>query len=359
MSGVTSRFATAMFTVDSRRRRSGFSIYFPPKDRYRGRFFQHVTPTPIDERQGLAGAGTGDQLGFAFASGGYFLVTNEGGMASLRNDPTLGAYRANAAAAQYSRVLAAEMFGPHRTYGYAYGGSGGAFRTIGGFENTVGVWDGVVPYVVGSPQAIPSVFTARMLALRVLKDKFPTIVDATEPGGSRDIYSGLNKEEREALAEVTALGFPVQSWSNYNTIGLGAFPILFEIVVQKDPAYFEDFWKVPGYAGASPPASLLRSRVRHNAMIKKVIARQQPAGGTPGLTPPMPGETSRGGVDTAGRQLKGAPAGFELEAIPAGGHRVCHNRRGGRHVVSARQGRRAYDLHRRQPCLDDVRWDGQ
>jgi hypothetical protein len=27
-----------------------FSIYFPPKDRYHGRFFQHVTPTPIDEK---------------------------------------------------------------------------------------------------------------------------------------------------------------------------------------------------------------------------------------------------------------------------------------------------------------------
>src|SRR5205085_2888541 len=140
---------------------------------------------------GTTGAGAGDQVGFAFASGGYFLITNEGGMAALRTDPTLGAYRANAAAAQYSRVLAARMYGPHRPWGYAYGGSGGAFRTIGGFENTTGVWDGAVPYVVGSPQAIPNVFTVRLLALRVLKDKFPAIVDAMEPGGSGNIYSGL------------------------------------------------------------------------------------------------------------------------------------------------------------------------
>ena len=290
-----------------------FSIYFPPKDRYHGRFFQHVTPTPIDEKEGTTGAGTGDQVGFAFASGGYFLVTNEGGMASLRTDPTLGAYRANAAAAQYSRVLAAQMYGPHRTYGYAYGGSGGAFRTIGGFENTVGVWDGVVPYVVGSPQAIPNVFTVRLLALRVLKNKFPAIVDATEPGGSGNIYSGLNKEERAALAEVTALGFPVQSWSNYRTVGMGAFPILFELVIQKDPAYFEDFWKVPGYVGASPPESLLRSRVRYTAIVKNVIRRKQAANGASGLTP-----QTRGGVDTAWQQLKGAPEGFEIETVPSG-----------------------------------------
>ena len=94
-------------------------------------------------------------------------------------DRTIAAYRVNAAAARYSRVVAAEMYGPHRTYGYAWGGSGGAYRTIGGFENTDGVWDGVVPYVMGSPMAIPNVYTPRLLALRVLKDKFPAIVDAS------------------------------------------------------------------------------------------------------------------------------------------------------------------------------------
>jgi hypothetical protein len=37
-------------------------------------------------------------------------------------------------------------------------------------------WDGVVPYVVGSPVAIPNVFKTRFLALRVLKDQLPSIV---------------------------------------------------------------------------------------------------------------------------------------------------------------------------------------
>jgi len=87
-------------------------------------------------------------------------------MASLAKDSTLAAYRVNAATARYSRTLAAKIYGPHRTYGYAFGGSGGAYRTIGGAENTAGVWDGFVPYVVGSPVAIPNVFTARLLALR-------------------------------------------------------------------------------------------------------------------------------------------------------------------------------------------------
>ena len=120
------------------------------------------------------------------------------------------------------------------------------------------------------------------------------------------------------LAEVTALGFPVQSWSDYRTIGMGAFPILFELVIQKDSAYFKDFWKIPGYVGASPPESLLRTRVRHTAIIKKVISREKAAHGASGLTPQTPGEASRGGVDTAWQQLKSTPAGFELEIIPSG-----------------------------------------
>jgi hypothetical protein len=224
-------------------------------------------------------------------------------MASLATDPTLAAYRVNAAAARYSRTLASQMYGPHRTYGYAFGGSGGAFRTIGGFENTSGVWDGVVPYVVGSPVAIPNVFTARLLALRVLKEKFPGIVDALEPGGSGDPYAGLNQEERAVFTEVTRLGFPVQSWSNYKTVGMGAFPILFEMVIGKDPKYFtEDFWNVPGYAGANPSASLVRARIQHRTTIRKVIPKENP--------PSPSGNAPTNGVDTAWQQLQGSTRRF-------------------------------------------------
>ncbi len=53
----------------------------------------------------------------------------------------------SAAVARYSRIVAAEMYGEHRPYGYVYGGSGGAFKTISCFENTTDVWDGAVPFV--------------------------------------------------------------------------------------------------------------------------------------------------------------------------------------------------------------------
>ena len=34
------------------------------------------------------------------------------------------------------------------------------------------------------------------------------VFDAMEPGGSGDMYAGLNDEERAVLAEVTRMGFP-------------------------------------------------------------------------------------------------------------------------------------------------------
>ena len=157
-------------------------------------------------------------------------------------------------------MVAEQIYGPHRVYGYAFGGSGGAFRTIGGMENTASVWDGAVPYVVGSPMAIPNVFCIRMHAMRVLNDVFPRILDAVEPGGGGDMYADLNEEEKEALLEVTRMGFPPKSWFGYRTMGVHAFTALYPGVVMADRAYFEhDFWNVPGYLGANPPASLLKA----------------------------------------------------------------------------------------------------
>src|SRR6478736_990973 len=121
-----------------------FSFYFPPAAQYQRRFFQHITPVPDNENLAQrAPLGEENKIGFSIASGAYFVETNGGGtFAPGRTsgvDPTITAYRANAATAQYSRVIAAKIYGPHRPYGYAFGGSGGAYRTIGSIENTHGV----------------------------------------------------------------------------------------------------------------------------------------------------------------------------------------------------------------------------
>src|SRR5882724_8527963 len=257
-----------------------FSFYFPPKAKYLGHFFQYITPVPDSETLSQGNQGEEDRIGFSLASGAYFIETNGGGPAGMAMpgsgvDPSIAGYRANAAAARYSRIVAQQIYGNKRPYGYAFGGSGGAFRTIGGIENTVDVWDGVVPYVIGSPMAIPNVFSVRMHAMRVLKDKFPRIVDALDVGGSGDMYAGLNEEERGALREVTRMGFPPQSWFGYKTMGIHAFGVLYPGIVQADPQYFTDFWRVPGYLGANPPESLIKARIQHRTTIKLGITEAE------------------------------------------------------------------------------------
>lgn len=285
-----------------------FSFYFPPKEHYQGRFFQHVTPAPSSENLRQETKGEEDFISFSAASGGYFIETNEGGPSAMAQGQGIAGYRVNAASAEYSRVLAAQMYGGKRPFGYVFGGSGGGFKSTSGFENTT-TWDGAVPYVIGSPVAIPNVFTVRIQALRILKDKFPSIMDAIEPGGSGDMYQGLNQEEREVLREVTRMGFPPKGWFNYKTVGTGAFPILFPLLRALDPQYFRDFWTVPGYQGSNPPESLVRARIQHKTRIKSVLR----AAGTENIK-------AMGGVDTAWKQMQGeAAVAFQLESVPAGG----------------------------------------
>ena len=178
------------------------------------------------------------------------------------------------------------MYGEHRPYGYAYGGSGGGYRTIGGAENTTGVWDGFVPYVIGSPMAIPNMFTVRMHAQRILRHRLDQIVDAVEPGGSGDMYEGLDAEERDALAEVTRMGFPPRSWFGHRTMGMHAFPVLYKGLTMADPTYFEDFWTEPGYLGQAAPPSLQRDIVQHRCEVAETISERGGRGARARRGPP-------------------------------------------------------------------------
>ena len=296
-----------------------FSFYFPPTETYQGHFFHYITPFPDNENLSQGATGEEDKIGFSVSHGAYFIETNEGGKIDFAKpqarDASIGAYRANAASAQYSRVIAAQLYGGKRPFGYAFGGSGGAYRTVGGIENTEGVWDGVVPYVLGSPMAIPNVFTVRMHAMRVLHDKFPQIIDALEPGGSGDMYAGLNPEEKEALQEVTNMGFPPQSWFGYKTMGIHGFLVLYQSIVGIDRAYFEkDFWNTPGYLGAAAPASLLKARIQQGSTIKAGVTPDQAV--ALGLTKAMSAQ-DRGTADAAWKSLGGVegamPVGFQLQ----------------------------------------------
>jgi PKD domain-containing protein len=254
-----------------------FSFYFPPADRYEGRFFHNTYPLALSSDIGPFpipfDVATGN-LGFTIDSGAYYVQTNLGGAdRTPLADPAMAAYRVNAAAANYSRVVAAQLYGDHRPYGYLFGGSGGSYQAIGSAENTSGVWDGFVPFVIAVPNAIPSMFTVRMHALRILRqrNKFPGIVDAINPGGSGDPYAQLNEEERAALKEATLMGYPLRGWYNHETLNSGYFNFLAPLIPMLDPSYVEDFWTKPGYLGTDPKSAIKEARFQFDTIVTNYI----------------------------------------------------------------------------------------
>ena len=301
-----------------------FSYYFPPASQYQGRFFQHVTPIPDSENLATnIPPGEYNKIGFAADSGAYFVETNGGGQLDLTaqnssaTDSTIGAYRANAAAAAYSRVVAQAIYRTdHRPYGYLYGGSGGGYRTIGAMENTENVWDGAVPYVIGSTMAIPNMFSVRMHAMRVLRKKFPQIVAALEPGGSGNPYEGLSDSESAALREVTKMGFPPESWFGYKDMGIHGFAALYNGIKMADPSYFDDFWTKPGYLGHDDPHSFDGDRVQFSTTVSRAISRGEAS--KLGLASVAPEAEKRGGVDNAfkNKDEENDIIGFLLDDAP-------------------------------------------
>ena len=256
-----------------------FAFAFPPADQYQGRFFQGPTHQ-LTSNENLGN----NQIAFAIASGAYAVQTNMGGSEAATfaeavlffgfDAETVG-YRVNAAAAKFSRQVAADYYGPHRPYGYLFGGSGGAFQTVSSLENT-SVWDGGVPFVLGFEGATPNVYTVRVNAQRILgpAGKFPCILDAVDPGGSGDPVTScnLNEEQAGAYEEATRMGFPPRSWFGGALTGAGALPLVAAYVPYVDFGYTADFWSLPGYLGHDDPyGSLAPLRIIHNTTVTEKL----------------------------------------------------------------------------------------
>lgn len=250
-----------------------FSFCFPEKENYEERFYQYLSPFPGPEEElaSLPVTGIDDKIAFCLTHGAYYVESNMGSAAAFTNsDDNTMTHRSSAASAEFSRIKAQEIYGyEHRPYGYVYGGSGGGYRTIACIENT-NAFDGAVPYVIGSPYAIPNCQTTRAHAERILRGKLGQIIDAVDAGGSGDPYEGLSEEEAEALREATLFGYPLKSWFVSADLNDGALPVLMPGIKAMDPGYFEDFWKLPGYLGTDAAGSALRERICMDTEVMKV-----------------------------------------------------------------------------------------
>ncbi|KAK2766323.1 pkd domain containing protein [Colletotrichum kahawae] len=256
-------------TLPSRHRRisghfrdtdTDFNIYLPPESQWQGRFFSYVYP---DQNS----TATDQRIGFALDSGAYLIQVSG----------TSG-YRADAAAAKFSRSILANHYRsvPEHVYGYIYGGSGGSYMTIGAMENTVGIWDGAVPIVVATPVSVPLNHAVRNLASVVLKTQSSHIVDSIRSGDVGRIMSNLSQVEAAVFREAALLGVPMEEWENFSGLASSRMlRILLSSVKSIDPSYADDYWSKPGYLGTENSTLsdvLHRNFVNFTATIEEVIA---------------------------------------------------------------------------------------
>ena len=197
------------------------------------------------------------RIAFGADSGAYTVQTNGG-----------GGYRVDAAAAKFSKTVAAALLRdrPGAIYGYVYGGSGGSYQTIGAIENTIGVWDGAVPFIVGRADVDPEqLLRAGLRPVRAGRPRPPQIADAVAPGGVATPSPGSTTSSGRCWLEVTRMGVPLRAWEDYRyVLGLDAPDGLLGFggtVRAIDPTYVNDFWTKPGYVGTeqSPLGDLFRA----------------------------------------------------------------------------------------------------
>ena len=324
-----------------------FLFCFPLKESFSWRFYQHLSPFPGPDEELAAMDKTGEEdfIGFALTHGAAYVESNMGSMEVFGQamDNTIF-YKSSAAVAEYCRVKARELYGPHRIYGYVFGGSGGGYKTMSCIENT-NAFDGAVPFVIGSPMSLPNCLTVCAHGARVLRNCWEKIADALEPGGLGDIYAGLDKDETEALRELVNIGFPPRMCVAFGIDDDGSLPVLAPVVHQMDPTYFTDFWNMPGYLGSDPDGSAVKDRI---CMRTKVVRAGGPGaaieaeatGGdsgmpeaavcgatvVPGAADNSPRHDGRNGTDDAWQKMMtdASSAYIEVDDVPTGENLYLH-----------------------------------
>ena len=233
-----------------------FSFYFPPDERYGGRFLHHIEGGNGGHETTATGPlGSLGGIAFAASCGAYLVESNQGhfsdDLSILRTEPTIHAYRASVHSARYSKHLAGKIYGGPPGHGYVFGGSGGSPRTLLCLERAPDVFDGAVPFIMGHRTSWSLGFSLQAQAMRLLGSDIISVIDAMEPGGSGNPFEGLTGEHREILVALYRAGLPRHAEASLLTSGyLGTFASHISALFEFDPEYFEDFWSVPGYAGA-------------------------------------------------------------------------------------------------------------
>jgi hypothetical protein len=235
-----------------------FSFYFPPDG---GERFFHFLEGGYggNEHASALGRDFFGGLRYAASRRGYFVESNQGHVGAepcpkAGDDATVYAYRASAESARFARHMATSVYGRPPARGYLFGGSGGGHRTLCAMEHCAddSIWAGGVASVIGATGTLGN-YAAMNNARRLLGSRFEQVIDALEPGGTGDVFGGLDSHQREALAELYASGFPrgaERSVPEGVNAGIYLWTWNADFLVQAQAEYFDAFWSEPGHAGA-------------------------------------------------------------------------------------------------------------
>jgi hypothetical protein len=226
---------------------------FPAKEYWRNRSFEQQHPT---------GGGVVDNR-MAFTNGAFSV-----NWMSASGPNAVASHRHEAAATKVAKAYANKLYGNSaKIYSYIWGCSGGGTVSMALAENVTGVWDGVQPQCIGTngDAQYHSFHWQAHYTMAIPQAKRDAIAAAAVPGGTGDIYAGLNEEEKSVLNEFLAAGYPLPIIGNHFK---NFIPLVDPIDIRMfDPTYEDDFWSKPGYAGANPPNYLTAAKVDGYATI--------------------------------------------------------------------------------------------
>jgi hypothetical protein len=229
---------------------------FPAKEFWRNRSFEQQHPS---------GGGQVDNR-MAFTNGAFSVNWMSASTANA-----VASHRHEAAATKVAKAYANKLYGnTAKIYSYFWGCSGGGIVSMAAAENVTGVWDGVQPQCMG-PTGVATFHSFHWQAhytMAISQAKRDAIAAAAVPGGTGDIYAGLNDEEKSVLNEFISAGYPLPVIGNHFK---SFIPLVDPIDIRlADPTYEDDFWSKPGYAGANPPKYLQAAKVDSYATIAGV-----------------------------------------------------------------------------------------
>jgi hypothetical protein len=270
-----------------------FTFYFPREDEWQGRLILPMEGAHAGHEDFFGGS-LGDAMGglrLTARLGGYMVETNMGHIGDDIDpkggeDPTIYGWRAAVEGSRFSKHVAEQVYGSAPHHSYVWGGSGGGRRSPLVLENAPDVFDGALPFM-GGGDVRPFPATQRIKGAQVMSfacmfnvqrllrqgDTMTKIIDAMQPGGGGNPFEGLDSHAREELTSLYRQGFPRGNEFMIATpMGqIWLWSSIADLLVEQDPAYFEDFWTKPGYVGHDLPTAVDDDVINVTTTVSRVL----------------------------------------------------------------------------------------